>query len=800
MNEIHKDNEALFIDALEGSLSNEQRAAFEEALRDDPELKRSFDRYKAICEVERSLAASRHEAPVGLTTRIMVQVEEESFGFLRRLYMRFNMSPRQVMRGVAVCAVIVLCMAVVWDEDGSLTKRQPILSPTVSEVKPASGVIAPEPVKQEPSTDPDESSKVKADAESSHRAEQRGESGQAIGAATSHLESKGGVVVPQAAASKSGESTSKQLGESDSAQRMSSDFTARSNDAFKKSVEGAASNELADQGSYRRPAPPQVMGPQEAPSIAGELRDRALSPLAAAGEWSSTGSHGIALHPTLHVPRDRESYQAYGERPIIATEVEPVSTFSIDVDTGSYTNVRRMLRSGQLPPPDAVRIEEFLNYFSYEYPVQTEKPFTLSYEIAPAPLEEGKLLVKLGIRARDMLEQRKPWNLVFLIDVSGSMMPQNRLPLVKGALKILVEQMRPGDRVGIVTYAGYSGVALEPTDIGQKSRIIDIIDRLGAGGSTAGAAGIQQAYDLARRHYSPGAVNRVILATDGDFNVGISDRASLVRLIEAERQSGITLTTVGVGEGNLQEATMEQLANKGNGNFFYLDSFEEARKVFQKDVAGTVEVVAKDVKLQMEFNPMQVSHYRLIGYENRALANHEFQDDRIDAGEIGTGHTVTALYEVVLRESPIGKQLSGDRRYGQESTPKLLSDPHQGELGFLRIRYKEPEAHTSGLLEFPVERGNIVQRWQDASNDFRFAAAVSYFGHLLRQSQFRGSYGFDQVANLAKGAFGRDEEGQRREFVQLVELAKAAQGLATGFAPGVAPGLATPWPAAPGLR
>ncbi len=468
-----------------------------------------------------------------------------------------------------------------------------------------------------------------------------------------------------------------------------------------------------------------------------------------------------------------EQYRQYGENPRIAVATQPVSTFSIDVDTGAYTNVRRFLTNGALPPRDAVRIEEFINYFSYSYPKQYERPFSMSAEIAPSPLDSERYLLKLGVRARDVERSEKGWNLVFLVDVSGSMDEPNKLPLVKQMLKLLVHEMRPTDRVAIVTYAGEAGVLLDSTSVNERERILQAIESLGAGGSTNGSGGIMAAYRVAETQRVPGGVSRVILATDGDFNVGISSFDELMRLIEEKRRSGITLTTLGFGTGNYQEANMEQLANRGNGNYFYIDSFREARHVIEEGLAGAMEVVAKDVKLQIEFNPAQVIEYRLIGYDNRKLANEDFQNDAVDAGEIGSGHTVTALYEIVLKGTPLANRLDQGRRY--LPAPTALPEPAQraSELAFLKVRYKEPEGSVSKLLEFPIAASLVQSDAQRASHDFRFAAAVSYFGALLRHSTYVGNYSLKDVLELARAAKGEDANGSRQEFIELVKSAAA---------------------------
>jgi Ca-activated chloride channel homolog len=474
------------------------------------------------------------------------------------------------------------------------------------------------------------------------------------------------------------------------------------------------------------------------------------------------------------IAESREQYGQYEENPRFDPQSTPLSTFSIDVDTGSYTNMRRFITAGQLPPKDSVRVEEYINYFDYDYNSSTTEPFAVNLEVAPSPLDPNYHLLRVGIKARTMpLDNERGWNLVFLVDVSGSMSDSNKLPLVKESLKLLAKKMRPVDRIALVTYAGNAGLVLDSTPGSETARIISAIDSLGAGGSTNGSGGIELAYQVAARSKIPQSVNRVILATDGDFNVGISSFDALMQLIEEKRKTGITLTTLGFGQGNIQEKSMEQLANRGNGNYYYIDSFREARKVLDTGLTSTMEVVAKDVKLQMEFNPAVVKQYRLIGFDNRKLNKEDFTNDAKDAGEIGSGHTVTALYELVLQNSPLAKKIEPELRYQKtdEATPSVPANAE--ELGFLKIRYKEPEQDISKPLSFAVANNIVKNQSQEASADFKFATSVAYFGQLLRESQYKGSYGFAEVLKLAKENKGPDANGNRAEFIKLVEDAQA---------------------------
>jgi Ca-activated chloride channel family protein len=462
-----------------------------------------------------------------------------------------------------------------------------------------------------------------------------------------------------------------------------------------------------------------------------------------------------------------EEYNLIQENEFQDVGLHPLSTFAIDVDAASYSNVRRFLSEGRLPPRDAVRIEELINYFDYDYADPgAQHPFSIATEISVAPWNPAHRLVHVGLQGRRMEERElPPGNLVFLIDVSGSMDEPAKLPLVKRSLRMLVERLRPEDRVSIVVYAGAAGRVLEPTPGSRRGRILEAIENLQAGGSTAGGQGIALAYRTAREAFIPGGNNRVILATDGDFNVGASSEAELVQMIEQRREEGISLTVLGFGTGNYKDGRMEQLADHGNGNYAYVDGDAEARKVLVEEMGGTLVTIAKDVKVQVEFNPARVKAYRLIGYENRALAAEDFADDRKDAGELGAGHSVTALYEVVPVGAPTPVRGAGPLRY-QQVRPREGAG-QSGELLTVKLRYKRPDGETSRLIEQPVlDRGVALAR---TSDDFRFSAAVAEWGLLLRQSRFRGEATWAGVLERARGALGHDEHGHRREFVRLVE-------------------------------
>ena len=471
---------------------------------------------------------------------------------------------------------------------------------------------------------------------------------------------------------------------------------------------------------------------------------------------------------TYQQPTNTERYQHIEENAVRLAAEHPVSTFSIDVDTGAYANVRRFLNAGQLPPQDAVRVEEMINYFDYEYsaPATRDTPFKVSTELSQAPWNASALLLKIGIKGFEIAaSDRPPANLVFLIDVSGSMQSADKLPLLKNAFRLLTDQMSARDRVSMVVYAGRSGVVLEPTPGDQKHKILEAIDRLEAGGSTNGADGIQRAYQLARQAHVQGGINRVVLATDGDFNVGMVNFEQLVDLAERERATGVALTTLGFGTGNYNDQLLERLADAGNGNYSYVDTLSEARKVLVSELSSTLFTIAKDVKIQVEFNPAEVLEYRLIGYENRMLAREDFNNDKVDAGDIGAGHRVTALYEIV----PAGAKGRIDPlRYGTSSG----ASAKRGELAHLRLRYKQPDANESRLLEYPIATSSVVAM-EKTSPDFRFAASVAAFGQMLRGGKYTSGFDFEDVQSLAKSSLSKDEEGYRREFVSLVKLAQA---------------------------
>jgi Ca-activated chloride channel family protein len=471
----------------------------------------------------------------------------------------------------------------------------------------------------------------------------------------------------------------------------------------------------------------------------------------------------------------RDKFTNFAENSFHIVRQEPVSTFSIDVDTASYSWVRASLNQKVLPQPAAVRTEEMVNYFHYDYarPQTTAQPFSTNVAVFPSPWAKGRKLVRIGIRGYDVQRTQRPRsNLVFLIDTSGSMNEPNKLPLVKQSLAMLINELDERDTVAIVTYAGSAGTALQPTPVAQKRKILDVIEQLGAMGSTAGAEGIRQAYNLAEANYDPRGVNRVILATDGDFNVGITNEGELKGYIERERAKGVFLSVLGFGMGNYNDALMQTLAQNGNGTAAYIDTAQEARKTLVQEAGSTLFTIAKDVKIQVEFNPRAVAEYRLIGYETRALNRDDFDNDKVDAGDVGSGQTVTALYEVV----PVGgPSVMGGSRYDA-----IVGSPRVpvSELGFVKIRYKLPRSDTSRLITTPINASVQFASFDAAPRDARFATAVAGFAELLRGGRYNGSLSYDDVLRIATAARGSDEYGYRSEFLDLVRSAKGAKSLA----------------------
>jgi len=514
-------------------------------------------------------------------------------------------------------------------------------------------------------------------------------------------------------------------------------------------------------------------------SAAPEMEQKRLSAnKAAAGMMMDESAEYEMADESFISPRwksedfNTEEYSRIYENDFMEVSLSPLSTFSIDVDTASYSNVRRFINSGSLPLPDAVRIEELINYFSYDYP-QPEGglPFSISTELSVCPWNTEHDLLHIGLQGVMVeLEQIPQTNLVFLIDASGSMEDENKLPLLKKSLSLLVDELRAEDRVSIVAYAGAAGLVLPPVPGNDKDAIMEALDNLYAGGSTAGGAGIDLAYRVAAENIFKNGNNRVILATDGDFNVGQSSEAELTRMIEERRDEGIFLTVLGLGMGNYKDSRMESLADKGNGNYAYIDTLNEARKVLVHEMSSTLYTIAKDVKIQIEFNPLEVESYRLIGYENRLMAAQDFDDDKKDAGEIGAGHSVTALYEIIRSEGSAG---TGELRY--QSRPSTTAAEDGGELTFVKFRYKKPDEEESRLIELPVSPYSVLL--EESSGNFRFSAAVAEWGQLLRGSKYSLSADIDEVIKTVRGSLGQDEFGYRAEFLSLLYKTKELMAL-----------------------
>jgi Ca-activated chloride channel family protein len=486
---------------------------------------------------------------------------------------------------------------------------------------------------------------------------------------------------------------------------------------------------------------------------------------------------GVASDDPFHADEGSESntetYDRIVENAFLNAREQPLSTFAVDVDTASYANVRRFLNQQTLPPPGAVRIEEMVNYFRYDYlPPTDEHPFAVHTEVATCPWEPRHRLVRIGLKGREIEAQNRPrCNLVFLLDVSGSMSDANKLGLVKRSLRLLVDQLDENDGVAITVYAGGSGLALPATPADRKHEILDALDRLKAGGSTNGGEGIELAYNVAVENFIPGGTNRVILCTDGDFNIGITNESELIRLIEQKAASGVYLSVLGFGMGNYKDSTMEKLADKGNGNYAYIDSFREAKKVLVEDLTGTLVTIARDVKVQVEFNPASVNAWRLIGYENRLLAAQDFRDDTKDAGEIGAGHTVTALYEVAPSGVEVPTQSIGELKYQQPQ--ELTGAAGLDELLTVSLRYKLPD--DSRVSEFAVPIRDDGGAFEQSTDDFQFAAAVAAFGMVLRDSAHKGSASFATIAEWALPVVDSSPDGRRGEFLSLVSTAESLQ-------------------------
>ncbi len=550
-------------------------------------------------------------------------------------------------------------------------------------------------------------------------------------------------------------------------------------------AEPAARARADDEATASYPAP--LPSDQKSVGAASNLERRtqfAAPSSAIATDSMAAGSMAEIMPFPIPAPVDtlaqreenRDRFTSAEINPVKSVATDPVSTFSADVDTASYSFVRKSLMAGQMPDRDSVRVEEMINYFPYDWPGPDSKdaPFKATVTVLPTPWNANTRLMHVGIKGFDVaLDVAPRANLVFLIDVSGSMDEPDKLPLLKSAFRLLVEKLKPDDTVSIVTYAGNAGTVLEPTAIKDKAKILSAIDTLQPGGSTAGAQGVEAAYALAERAFVKGGVNRIMLATDGDFNVGPTSDEDLKATIEAKRKSGIFLSVLGFGRGNYNDALMQTLAQNGNGTATYIDTLAEAQKSLVEEAGSSLFPIAKDVKFQVEFNPQQIAEYRLIGYETRALKREDFNNDKVDAGDIGSGHRVTAIYEITPKGSPA--VLNDDLRYGASSKVEADAKP-SGELAFLKIRYKQPDSDTSKLITTPVTEGNAVTTLQQAGQDVRFSVAVAAFGQKLRGTDAVSAYPYGSILDLASGAKGEDAYGYRAEFLNLVRLAKSLGG------------------------
>ncbi len=547
-----------------------------------------------------------------------------------------------------------------------------------------------------------------------------------------------------------------------------------------KDTESGKSKHLRPGYANRQPTKPanKPMSIQggDAKSLGGKrARTTAVKPNDGKKQSSSSTFHSLGtvydrVSPSPETP-SRDRFKRFESNPVKAVSQTPVSTFSIDVDTASYAFVRRMLENGRLPSKDAIRVEELINYFSYDYPYPegAETPFRPSVSVYPTPWNSNTKIVHIGIKGYDIIPDEKPRsNIVFLIDVSGSMSSRDKLPLLKTSFRLLIDRLEADDTVAIVTYAGRAGTILEPTKVKDKYKILSALNRLESGGSTAGAQGIRRAYELAESVFDKEGVNRVILATDGDFNVGITDHGELKNYIKRKRKSGIFLSVLGFGQGNYNDALMQVLAQNGNGNAAYIDTLKEAQKVLVEEVSSTLFTIAKDVKIQIEFNPALVSEYRLIGYETRKLKRADFNNDKVDAGDIGSGHTVTALYEITPSTS--NKKLIDDLRYQTPGAEKKTVSTN--EYAFLKMRYKLPKQSNSKLLTIPIIK-DMEQSLDSISSDMRFAVSIAAFGQKLRGNTHLEDYGYDKIRALAANARGKDPFGYRSEFLRLIDLAKS---------------------------
>lgn len=795
--------ESHILDYLEDLLPEEKRMAFEQALKTNPEFEKLFTDYQNILQVEKSLQSVSETVHPSFSAQVLARIDTDAGFFKGKLMELIKTRHLRTMLAGSVC--LILCVGLLVNNQHLLRRSSP-----ANGVLESPAAITADKDSTQAGLDSHELTEPVADAELPGQPSSQSVQTMDLQQPAAELKLERSLSAENKEVQPRAYSESVTVGELSSlpADHGGTQHAPKSKpDTIRERsylVEDRIQNQqrvegksmvaedrsitrgnsykqkilLESNSNYRSTTPPP-----HSPVTAQIHPLQPDSNLFAESDSYGASKPEFSLNPNapgyqqspLRAAAHGEQYTEWEESEPKRTKTDPLSTFSIDVDTGSYTNARRFLNQGILPPASAVRVEEFLNYFSYGYKAPVNEPFALHYEIAPAPLDPDRHLLKIGLKAREAKQQNTPWNLVFLIDVSGSMNSPDKLGLARQALGELVANMRDQDRVSIVTYAGRSGVLLRAASISHRDKIQTAINSLVAGGSTHGSAGIKDAYRIAEASFIKNGVNRIVLVTDGDFNVGTTGTAELISLVEEKKRSGVTLTTVGLGSGNYNESMLEQLANKGDGNYFYLDSFAEAQKVFSKDLYSNMEVIAHDVKIQIEFNPAVVSQYRLIGYDNRRLKNQDFNNDRVDAGEVGAGHTVTALYELVLKDSTLGKQLDESLRYAENNEKDVVQQDtaasNNNELAFFKLRYKESAGARSTLRTFPLLSSQIQSHSSSTSDDFRFAAAVSYFGLKLRQSKHIGTYGYADIQELAASALGTDSEGYRKEFLELVRKA-----------------------------
>lgn len=764
-----------FIDCLENKLSEEQKEKFFSALKANPELKDEFNRYRAVVEIGEGIAAKDFVAPSYLAVHIMKQVEEIEKTNKKSLFNKLAELNRikhfgSLLAGVATCATVIFAVIV------TTRHGDEILTSTNNPITKSTNTSNQIEDNKQNTTN----NSVQVAVGNTIEENKAEDTDKILGEKSLPSSPNDGMIIQDSRVAYEAKKEA-HLGEP-IIERLNRAQETTSKEKEPMIIVGDAQITKDNKDSLVKVPNhlPDEKIKRDSGSPHKPLTDSFSQYVDSSYVFSANNGHFL----------NAETYADWTENLRTLVKTQPQSTFGLDVDTASYTNARRYIQSGQLPPPSSVRIEEFLNYFDYQFEGKEQTPFLVNYEIAPSPLETGRHILRIGVKTIDDSPEDKnaPCNLVFLIDVSGSMSDSNKLPLLKTSLMALATAMKPQDKIAIVTYSDTAQVILPSVNGIDKTTILSAINRLTAHGNTNGADGIDKAYKIAELNKIPNGVNRVILASDGDFNVGNYSFEGLMRLIEQKRKSGVTLTTLGFGTGNINDKNMEQLANKGNGNYFYIDSFEEAQKVLIENATKTMHVAAKDVKLQIEFNPTQVLEYRLVGYDNRAMDNRDFHDDTKDSGDVGYGQKVTALYEIMLADSPYAKQYNNDLRYQQAATldkekqmqQETSSDNnnknYNNELAFLKIRFKDPNAITSKLIEYQITKNAVQSDINSASNDFCFITAVAEFASLLKQSQYAHPDALQNIVELAINSTKDTNDSNRAEFIKLL---KSAQTLLT---------------------